>query len=96
MTYSHAIENLNQDIINKLQVAIEIGRWENGDKLTEKQLETSMQAVMFWQAKNVDNKDSEPFVVGPKGELYTGKGESHKIQASPKYQNANLIVKKKV
>ena len=96
MQYSQAVENLSQDMIDKLISAIEVGRWENGDKLTQEQTESAMQAVILWQAKNVDNPDFEPFVVGPNGELFTGKGESHKVTQSDKYDENSLIVKHKV
>ena len=96
MDYSQAVGNLNQDVINKLRTAIEIGRWESGDKVTQEQLDTAMQAVMFWQSRHAENSDSEPFVVGPNGELFTGKGESHKSPQAPKYSDSDIIIKKKV
>jgi uncharacterized protein YeaC (DUF1315 family) len=96
MDYSQAVGNLSQDVINKLQLAIETGRWESGEKITPEQLESSMQAVMFWQAQHLKSSDSEPFVVGPNGELFTGKGESHKSPQAPKYNDADVIIKKKV
>jgi uncharacterized protein len=94
--YSQAVSNLNLDVINKLRKAIEIGRWESGDKVTPEQLDSAMQAVMFWQSKHMDNSESEPFVVGPNGELFTGKGESHKVAQAPKYNDAEIIIKNKV
>jgi len=96
VSYRQTVENLDLITIEKLKTAIEVGRWENGDKLTQQQLESSMQAVMFWQAKHVVNDSIEPFVVGSQGELYTGKGESHKIAPAPKFDDKNLITKNKV
>lgn len=96
MDYSQVVDNLSPEIIEKLTTAIEIGRWESGEKLTSEQIESAMQAVMVWQAKHIDNSDSEPFIVGPKGELFTGKGEAHKVAQAPKFDEDNLIAKHKV
>jgi uncharacterized protein len=101
--YTKIVSQLTPEVIKKLTLAIEIGRWDNGDKLTQEQLETSMQAVMIWQAQQSKSDDSlnetttpEPFVIGSNGELFTGKGEPHKIAQSEPVDLANLIIKHKV
>jgi uncharacterized protein len=94
--YTQAVAGLSQEMITKLKTAIELGRWENGDKLTSEQVESALQAVMLWEAKNLGNEQSEPFKVGKDGELYTGKGESHKLSSSSKYDEETIIVKNKV
>lgn len=94
MAYSQTIANLNQDVINQLKNAVEIGRWENGDKLTAEQLESAMQAVMLWEAKNIGNTPGEPFVVGSNGELYTGKGQTY--QPASIVLDDKMIIKNKV
>lgn|GEM_PF-789682 len=96
MDYSQTVSSLSPEMINKLKTAIELGRWENGDKLTSEQVESAMQAVMLWEAKHRGNREGEPFVVGSKGELYTGKGESHKLASSSKFDDQKVIVKNKV
>ncbi len=83
-------------MIIKLKSAIELGRWENGEKLTSEQVESAMQAVMLWEAKNIGNNNTEPFVIGSQGELYTGKGENHKTSLSSKIDNEQVIIKNKV
>jgi len=74
MSYQQAILNLDATTINKLTTAIEIGRWENGDKLSDKQREDAMQAVMLWQANLSKEQPKEPFKVNGKGEFKIGKG----------------------
>ena len=96
MNYSDTVNSLSPHMIEKLKTAIELGRWENGDKLTSEQVESAMQAVMLWEAQNVGNQSDEPFVVGKDGELYTGKGESHKLAQSPKVDEQSIIIKDKV
>ena len=76
MQYQNFVDNLDAQTINKLQAAVEIGRWENGDRLTKEQIESAMQAVMLWQAKNQLNSSNEPFKVNSKGEFKVGKGDA--------------------
>lgn len=75
MQYQNFVDNIDAQTINKLQTAVETGRWENGDKLTDKQRDSAMQAVMLWQANNQANAANEPFKVNSKGEFRIGKGQ---------------------
>ncbi len=75
MNYQQLVDNLGIQTIEKFRTAIEIGKWENGDKLSEKQTENALQAVMLWQAENENNPKNEPFKVDSKGEFRIGKGE---------------------
>ncbi|MDO4250533.1 MAG: DUF1315 family protein [Moraxella sp.] len=43
------LNSLTPQIVDKFRTAIEIGRWENGEKLTDAQRATCMQAVMIWE-----------------------------------------------
>jgi uncharacterized protein YeaC (DUF1315 family) len=76
MKYQQFVDSLDDKTINKLKTAVEIGRWENGDKLSEQQRESAMQAVMLWQAKHEVNSPEEPFKVNEKGEFKIGKGDA--------------------
>lgn len=96
MDYSQTVANLTPELVSKLKTAIELGKWEDGTKLTSEQVESAMQAVILWDAKNQGNEDKEPFKVGENGELYTGKGESHKTAIPEKVDEASIIAKNKV
>jgi len=76
MEYQQFVDNLDAATIKKLTTAVEIGRWDNGDKLSQKQVESAMQAVMLWQAKNQVGDVDEPFKVDNKGEFRVGKGKT--------------------
>ena len=75
MEYQQIVDNLDAETVQKLSTAIETGRWDNGDKLTQKQVESAMQAVMLWQARNQEGEVDEPFKVSHKGEFKVGKGK---------------------
>mgnify|MGYP001031131132 CR=1 FL=1 len=47
--------------------AIELGKWANGVALTDEQKEQTMQAVIAWQAKHLDQK--EHYTIGADGKL---------------------------
>jgi hypothetical protein len=42
------LKNITPDIHRLLKVAVELGRWENGDKLTEEQKALCLQAVIAY------------------------------------------------
>lgn len=42
------LKNITPDIHRSLKIAVELGRWENGDKLTEKQKALCLQAVIAY------------------------------------------------
>lgn len=43
------LASLTPDIVAKFRRAIELGRWDNGDKLSQEQLEICLQAVLVWE-----------------------------------------------
>ncbi len=97
MQYQNFVDNLDTETIKKLQTAVEIGRWKNGDKLTDKQRDSAMQAVMLWQANHQQSTTNEPFKVNAKGEFKIGKGEP--LRDTPlefkTNDDSNLIFKSK-
>lgn len=52
MSFEQIIQNMDEQIYQRLQQAIAIGRWADGVRLTEQQLENSMQLVIGWQLKH--------------------------------------------
>lgn len=96
MNYQDFVDNLDEATVNQLRTAVELGKWDNGDALTEKQRESAMQAVMLWQAKYEITGSDEPFTLNPNGDLKLGKGKV--IKQSPlEYRNddPNLIISSK-
>jgi uncharacterized protein YeaC (DUF1315 family) len=58
---------MTSEIYEKLREAVETGKWLDGSPLTEQQRDTSMQAVMFYQAKVL--KSEQHMTVGQNGEI---------------------------
>ena len=74
MSYQEFVDKLDPATISKLNTAVELGRWENGEKLSEKQRADAMQAVMLWNANQNTTTVTEPFKVYSQAEFKVGKG----------------------
>ena len=47
------VDQITPSIYDSLKTAVELGKWDNGDKLSEEQLENSLQMVILYEAKNL-------------------------------------------
>ncbi|HEY8386451.1 MAG TPA: DUF1315 family protein [Porticoccaceae bacterium] len=48
MNYQELVKNLTPEIYENLKRAVELGKWPNGERLTQEQRETCLQAVIAW------------------------------------------------
>lgn len=53
---------LDADIVARLRTAVEIGKWPNGVVLTKEQRQTSMQAVIAWEAQNLPENERSGYI----------------------------------
>ncbi len=83
------IKKMTPEIYHKLKNAVELGKWQNGQKLTQHQLETSMQATLLYAAKN-NLGDDELFTISASGEVLTG-AESKKNYRAEKLKESIAI-----
>lgn len=58
MTLDELISSINPDIYANLKTALELGRWPNGVKLTDKQIEHCLEAIFYYESSN-DIPDAE-------------------------------------
>jgi len=49
MTLDKMIEAMTPDIYQSLRRAVELGKWPNGERLTQEQRETSLRAVIAYE-----------------------------------------------
>ncbi len=52
-TFAQMIENITPEIYESLKLAVELGKWADGRKLTTEQKELSLQAVIAWEMQNL-------------------------------------------
>lgn len=58
---SDSIENLvsqlNTDVYERIKLAIELGKWADGSRLTSEQLENCMQLLILYEAHNLGESE---------------------------------------
>ena len=59
------LDSLSPEIVAKFRTAIEIGKWENGQKLTQAQKEICMQAVMVWEHEYLPINERTGYIQKP-------------------------------
>lgn len=67
MSLDKLLASVTPEVYENLKFAVETGKWQNGQKLTDKQREDSLQLVLAYQSKI--EKSTEHFTVGADGEM---------------------------
>lgn len=93
MNKQDILNSLNPEIIAKFRTAIEIGKWENGEKLTDAQRATCMQAVMVWEHEYLPVTERTGYIHKPVKEDGTIVGEECDVEHEHHYPNAEQVVK---
>ncbi|WP_375738108.1 YeaC family protein [Pseudomonas boanensis] len=63
-SFAQLISNITLDVYESLKLAVEIGKWPDGRKLTQEQKELSLQAVIAWELKNLPEEERTGYM-GP-------------------------------
>ncbi|MNZ41490.1 hypothetical protein D3C78_590420 [compost metagenome] len=63
-TFAQMIENITPEIYESLKLAVELGKWADGRKLTTEQKELSLQAVIAWELQNLPEEQRTGYM-GP-------------------------------
>lgn len=67
MSFQQAIIDMPETLYKRLQTAVELGKWPNGQRLSEEQKATALQAVMAWQAIHLTHP--QHLNIGADGEI---------------------------
>ena len=59
---------LTPEIVEKFRMAISLGKWEDGRKLTEEQRQTCIQAVVVWEHEFLAIEERTGYIHRPKKE----------------------------
>ena len=62
MDFQQIINAMTPEIYQNLKRAVEIGKWPDGRVLTAEQRELSMQAVIVYEAKFVEEKERTGYI----------------------------------
>ena len=63
-SFNEMIQNITPEIYQSLKLAVEIGKWSDGNKLTPEQRELSLQAMIAWEVHNLP-EDQRTGYMGP-------------------------------
>ncbi|CAI0880892.1 YeaC family protein [Serratia grimesii] len=67
MDVKDLIAAMTPEIYQRLVLAVELGKWQDGVALTPEQKENSLQAVMLWQS--LHNTDPQHMSIGTDGQI---------------------------
>ncbi|HSB95796.1 MAG TPA: DUF1315 family protein [Spongiibacteraceae bacterium] len=62
MDFNQLIDDITPDIYRNLKRAVEIGKWPDGRVLTAEQRALSMQAVIAFEARHLDERERTGFI----------------------------------
>ena len=61
-SFADAIKNITPEIYENLKLAVEIGKWGDGRKLTQEQKELCLQAMIAWEMQNLPEEERTGFM----------------------------------
>lgn len=64
---NQVIDDMPPEVYERLVSAVELGKWEDGTPLTQEQRDSTMQVVMLYQSRRLDQHDH--FTIAAGGEL---------------------------
>lgn len=63
-SFIEMIENITPEIYQNLKLAVELGKWSDGRKLSQEQKELCLQAMIAWEMQNLP-EDERTGYMGP-------------------------------
>lgn len=61
-SFDQLLAAVTPEIHQQLRTAIELGKWPNGDRLTEAQREDSLQLVIAWEARHLPETERVGYI----------------------------------
>lgn len=62
MNIEQVLAALTPEIVDRFRTAVEIGKWPNGQALTQEQREICMQAVLAWEHKHLPEEQRTGYI----------------------------------
>jgi len=80
--YIKAISSITPEVVSNLRRAVEIGRWPNGQALTEEQRATCLQAIIAYEATHLPPEQRTGYVP-PKKAACADDGDHQHVDEKP-------------
>ena len=74
-SFQAMIDSITPEIHENLKTAVETGRWANGDKLSQEQVENCLQAIIAYEALHLREEQRVGYI--DKSGLKGGQGPGH-------------------
>ncbi|MGH8493570.1 MAG: YeaC family protein [Moraxellaceae bacterium] len=78
-TIEKILSAMTPELVSAFRLAIEIGKWPDGRKLTPEQRETCLQAVIAWELRNLPEEERTGYInkAEKEGEVCDNPSHSH-------------------
>ncbi len=63
-TFNDLIKSITPETYDTLKLAMEIGKWGDGTKMTPEQKELTMQAMILWEQNNLPEEERTGYMGG--------------------------------
>lgn len=63
-SFADLIQRITPETYKTLKLAMEIGKWGDGTKLTQEQKELTMQAMIVWEQNNLPEEERTGYMGG--------------------------------
>ncbi len=88
MNLEQMLATITPEVYENLKYAVETGKWQNGQAVSEAQRENALQLVMAYQSKV--EKSTEHFTIGQDGEMVMKSKRELKREFLPQDQIARF------
>lgn len=61
-TFDDLLAGMTPEIHQSLKLAVELGKWPNGDRLSPEQVELCLQAVIAWDIKHLPETERVAYI----------------------------------
>ncbi|TXS92788.1 DUF1315 family protein [Parahaliea maris] len=62
MEYQQLIESLTPEVYDKLKLAVELGKWPDGRRLSREQRQECLQALIAWGERNLPQEQRVGYI----------------------------------
>lgn len=88
MDLHHVVDNMSQEMYQRLKHAAETGKWPEGTPVEQAQRDSALQLSMAYQARHLNS--DQMLTVGPDGELVTKTKRELKSQFSAENRESEI------
>lgn len=61
-SFEALLAGMTPEVHESLKLAVELGKWPNGDRLTQQQVELCLQAVIAWDIRNLPETERVAYI----------------------------------